>query len=181
MAKNKKLERVDINNIKPYWRNPRDNEEAVSKVKKSIEDYGYNSYITIDKNNIVITGHTRLLALKELGHTEIDVLRLNLTDKKAKEYRIVDNRTSEYADWNDNLYAELREIGNDDILDFFFDDKTINNLEKDLGVDFKYVNKEQFDKTEDKMMNTFKDMRNAYDNEIKKIMCPHCGKDFEIR
>ena len=83
MAK-KKIVKVDINSVKPYWRNPRDNEDAVSKVKKSIEDYGYNSYITVDKNNVVITGHTRLMALKELGNTEVDVMQLDLSDKKSE-------------------------------------------------------------------------------------------------
>ena len=179
--KNKKVENIDINLIKPYWRNPRDNHHAVEKVKKSIEEYGYNSYITIDKNNVIITGHTRLMALKELGHTSIDVLRLDLSNKKAKEYRIIDNRTSEYADWNENLYTELREIGDDDILDFYFDEKTLDNLEKNIGVEFNYVNEDQYNKTEDKILNSFKDMKEKWENENQLIICPHCSKEFEIR
>ena len=176
-----KTKKIDINSIKPYWRNPRDNEEAVAKVKKSIEDYGYNSYITVDKKNVVIKGHTRLMALKELGYVEVDVLQLDLDDKKAKEYRIIDNKTSEFANWNDNLYIELRDIGGSDILDFYFEDKDLSKLETNLGVDFKDVNQEDFNATEDKMMNTFKSMREAYDKEPKTIACPHCYKEFQIR
>ena len=110
MEKKPKIEKIDINDIQPYWRNPRENREAVAKVKKSIAEYGYNSFITIDKNNVIITGHTRHKALKELGKTKVNVIRLDLNDKKAKEYRIIDNKTSEYANWTDDLLLELREI-----------------------------------------------------------------------
>ena len=104
-----------------------------------------------------------------------------MTDKKAKEYRIIDNRTSEYADWNEDLYTELREIANEDVLSFFFDDKTKNNLEKDLGIEFDYINKDQFANTQDKMLNSFKDMNEKWQNENQTIMCPHCNKEFEVR
>tara|TARA_Y100001963_G_scaffold159929_1_gene266247 strand:+ start:371 stop:913 length:543 start_codon:yes stop_codon:yes gene_type:complete len=177
----KKLKKVDINTVKPYWRNPRDNRDAVEKVKKSINDYGYNQLITVDKNNIVVTGHTRLQALKELGTQEILILELDLSEKKAKEYRIVDNKTAEFSKWNNDLFIELRDIENADIVDFYFDDKDFNKLEENLGVDFKDLQQEDFQQTEDKMMNTFKSMREAYDNEPKMIACPHCYKEFEVR
>tara|TARA_R100000278_G_scaffold8224_1_gene10354 strand:+ start:84 stop:629 length:546 start_codon:yes stop_codon:yes gene_type:complete len=181
MPKKNKIESVDINTVKPYWRNPRNNENAVQKVKTSIADYGYNQLITVDKNNVVITGHTRLRALKELGETKIDIMRLDLTEKKAKEYRIIDNKTSEFAKWTDDLFVELRDIGNDDILDIYFSDKDLNKLDKDLGVDFADLKQDDIDKKEDEIMHTFKSMRNAYEQEPKIIACPHCRKEFEVR
>jgi site-specific DNA-methyltransferase (adenine-specific) len=74
---------VALAEIKPYWRNPRDNREAVQKVKQSIKDYGYNQLIGVDKNNVIIVGHTRYRALQELGYKEVEVLMLDLDDNKG--------------------------------------------------------------------------------------------------
>ena len=60
-----KIETVDINTIKPYWRNPRKNNGAIGH-KNSIAKYGYNNPILIDKDNVIISGHTRYMALRQL-------------------------------------------------------------------------------------------------------------------
>ena len=106
---------------------------------------------------------------------------LDLSEKKAREYRIIDNKTSEYANWNDDLYTELRQIGKADLIDFYFDDKYLDKLDKDLGVDFKELEQEDISQAEDKLLHTFQSMREAYDQEPKIIACPHCRKEFQVR
>ena len=102
----------NIAEIKPYWRNPRHNEEAVGAVMQSIRDYGFNQPLIIDAENVIIAGHTRYRALQRLGVTEIPcIVKGDLTAQQAKEYRIADNKTSELSSWDmDRLIPELREI-----------------------------------------------------------------------
>ena len=121
---------VNISLIKPYWRNPRENTLAIEKVKESIKNYGYNQYIVVDENYIIVAGHTRYKALLELGFTEIPVIVADLDKDKAKEYRIADNKTNEYSEWNFSfLVTELREIKEIDRLQAVFKE----DLEKILA------------------------------------------------
>jgi ParB-like chromosome segregation protein Spo0J len=112
---------LPIDQIVPYWRNPRRiSDQDIDKVKDSIERYGYQQPIIVDEQHVIITGHTRYQALRRLGWTEVPVLVSNLTALEAKEYRVIDNRTSEYATWDtDKLLLELREF-NTDTIDLHF-------------------------------------------------------------
>lgn len=111
---------LKITEIKPYEKNPRFNDNAVAAVKESIEQCGYISPIIVDENNVVLAGHTRLKAVKELGWTQVEVIvKDNLTDEQKKKYRILDNKTSEYATWDYELLAQ--ELEGLDFGDFDFD------------------------------------------------------------
>lgn len=101
-----------ISDIKPYENNPRDNENAVAEVAESIKQYGFQQPIVVDKNGIIIVGHTRFLAAKSLGLTTVPVIwASNLTDQQVKGYRLADNKTSDYSVWdNKKLLKELQEI-----------------------------------------------------------------------
>lgn len=100
-----------IDEIKPYWRNPRKNEKAVEAVKESIKQYGYNSPIVVDTKNVIIAGHTRYKALRQLGYETFNVVILDIPEDKAKQYRIADNKAAEKAEWDSDLLTyELREI-----------------------------------------------------------------------
>jgi ParB-like chromosome segregation protein Spo0J len=99
MNEQPQVKTLSLKSIKPYWRNPRDNREAVEKVKKSIEEYGYNQFIAVDRSHVIIAGHTRFLALQALGWKKAPVMVLDLDEKKAKAYRIIDNKTNEFATW----------------------------------------------------------------------------------
>ncbi len=100
---------VPISEIKPYENNPRKNDGAVAAVKKSIEQCEYIAPIILDEDNVILAGHTRYKALKELGYTEVEcVIKSGLTDEQKRKYRLLDNKTAEIADWDfDMLKSEL--------------------------------------------------------------------------
>lgn len=103
---------VPIKKVQPYPDNPRKNEAAVDAVMRSIERYGYNEPIVVDEDFVVIAGHTRLEALKRLGHTDIEVVVSSLEKDEARKHRIADNKTGESSYWN--LQSLAAEVGTDD-------------------------------------------------------------------
>lgn len=179
-----RIEIVNIAQIKPYWRNPRDNnEKAVEIVKKSIKDYGYNNLIQVDKNYVIIVGHTRYKALMELGYQEIKIMVLpNLTEQQVKEYRIADNKTSEFSIWTGDLDIELREI--DDLAkmkDYFTEKDVTLQVAETMGLGAEFdITKDDIDKQTDFASRRFSDMTAAKDRK-EDIICPHCGESFKVQ
>ena len=91
-----KIEYMDIDTLIPYENNPRNNDEAVKYVANSIKEFGFKNPIIIDKDNVVVAGHTRLKAAKNLGIKKIPVIRADdLTQEQIKAFRIADNKVSE--------------------------------------------------------------------------------------
>jgi ParB-like chromosome segregation protein Spo0J len=173
---------IPIGNIKPYWRNPRDNKEAVKKVAESISRYGYNNLIAVDKNNVIITGHTRHKALKQLNYSEVEVAVLDLDEQKAKEYRIIDNKSSEIAEWNDDLIPELREIVEIDFVDEFFDEDLSFLLDESTGSEsFTDITEDVVKKKEKELNNKYSDNETEYKKQIFEAICPECGAEFDVR
>lgn len=102
-----KITTKNINDIFPYENNPRINDNAISKVAESIKAYGWQQPIVVDKNGVIIVGHTRYKAAKLLGLIEIPcVVADNLSEKEAKAYRIADNKTSDFSIWDNRLLLE---------------------------------------------------------------------------
>lgn len=101
-----------ISELKPYENNPRDNSKAIEKVAESIKNFGFKVPLVIDKNNVIVTGHTRYLASKQLGLKEVPCIIANdLTDKQIKAFRLADNKVSDYSIWdNKKLLEELEEL-----------------------------------------------------------------------
>ena len=99
----------NVDDLIPYENNPRNNDEAVDYVAKSIEEFGFKVPIVVDKDNVIVAGHTRLKAAKGLGLKEVPtIVAGDLSDEQVKAYRLVDNKTGEFADWDfDALTAEL--------------------------------------------------------------------------
>ena len=113
-----------IEEIKPYERNPRVNDQAVDAVAESIRKFGFRQPIVVDKEGVIVIGHTRWKAAKKLGLEKVPVhVAEDLTPEQAREYRIVDNKTAELADWD----IELLQIELDDIAD--------RSFLQDLGID----------------------------------------------
>lgn len=96
---------VPITSVIPYARNPRVNAGApVVKVAASIKEYGFRQPIVVDREGVIIAGHTRLLAALHLGLKEVPVhVAEGLTPAQAKAYRLADNRIGQEATWDDAL------------------------------------------------------------------------------
>lgn len=96
-----KLEYRNINEIKPYKFNPRKNQKAISVVADSIRQFGFLVPVVIDQNDELIAGHTRIEAAKILGLTEVPTIKVeNLTEEQIRAFRIMDNKSTEYANWD---------------------------------------------------------------------------------
>ena len=97
----------------------------------SIQEFGFKVPLVIDKNNVVVTGHTRLKAAKRLGIDEVPcVVADDLSDAQIKAFRIADNKVSEYAEWDEELLqVELEQL---EELDFNLDSLSIDFFENYL-------------------------------------------------
>lgn len=113
-----------LTDLKPYANNPRHNAKAVPAVKESILKFGFKVPLVIDKNNVIVCGHTRFYASKEIGLETVPcIVADDLTEEQINAFRLVDNRVSEFADWNfDKLAEELSELQDFDFEPFAFDD-----------------------------------------------------------
>ena len=112
-----------IESIIPYDKNPRLNDEAVKYVAESIKQFGFKVPIIIGQDNVIIAGHTRLKAAKELGYETVPcVIADDLTPEQVKAFRLADNKVAEYSEWDfDLLGDELDDILNIDMESFGFD------------------------------------------------------------
>ena len=101
-----------IDSIRPYENNPRRNQDAITPVANSIREFGWQQPIVVDKDGVIIAGHTRWLAAMQLGYTEVPVVVANLNEEQARAYRLADNKTGELAGWDFHLLdVELADIG----------------------------------------------------------------------
>ena len=114
---------MKIGDIIPYEKNPRKNDEAVKYVAESIKQFGFKVPIVIDKNNVIVAGHTRYKASKKLGLKEVPcIVADDLTEEQIKAYRLADNKVAEQAEWDiDLLGEELDGILDIDMADFGFE------------------------------------------------------------
>ena len=101
------IKMLKISDLKPYEKNPRKNDEAAKYVAESIKNFGFKVPIVIDKNNVIVAGHTRYKAAKKLKLKEVPcIVADDLTDKQVKAYRLADNRVAEMSEWDFDLLNE---------------------------------------------------------------------------
>jgi len=110
-----KIEQINLSEIKPYEFNPRKNEKAIEKVAASLSEFGWKQPIVVDEQNVVLAGHTRLAAAISLNYEVAPVVVADgLTDAQKAAYRIADNKTAEYSEWDKDLlqkeFARLIEL-----------------------------------------------------------------------
>ena len=134
-----KIEYRSTKELIPYVNNPRKNDKAVDKVAESISKFGFNVPITVDRFGVIATGHTRLKAAIKLGMTDVPVIVLDdLNPEEIAAWRLVDNRTSEIAEWDfPKLSEELKNIKTLDlsVFDFKLPDKDVGLHEDNFEVE----------------------------------------------
>ena len=153
-----KVQYISINNIVPYENNPRHNQDAIPAVIESIKQFGFRNPMILDKENVIVAGHTRFEAAKALGMTEVPVIYADdLSEEQVRKFRLVDNKTAEFAGWDfSKLEEELAEL---DFSDF------------DWG--FGIGDSDHMD-----IDSLFTDAPEKELEEPKQIQCPHCGQWF---
>lgn len=128
-----KIENLKPSDIIPYVNNPRHNESAVDAVASSIRDFGFNVPLVLDKDHVIITGHTRHQAALKLGLETVPcIIADHLTPAQAKAFRLADNRVSELATWDEELLqAELQQLSEMgiDMGDFGFTEEELESLD----------------------------------------------------
>lgn len=134
------VKNLKIEQVIPYKGNPRINDDAVDAVAESIKQFGFKQPIVVDKDNVIIAGHTRYKAAKKLGLKEVPcVVATDLTDAQVKAYRLADNKTAELAYWDDELLdKELGNLGDEfDLRQLGFDigDFNVETPEEDESVE----------------------------------------------
>lgn len=117
------IKNVQLKDIKPYEKNARNNKNAVEKVTQSIKEFGFKVPIVLDKDNVIVCGHTRYEAAKKLKMAAVPcVIADDLTENQIKAYRLADNKVAEFSTWDfDILKDELFAIDDIDMSDFGFD------------------------------------------------------------
>ena len=133
-----KIVNVPVDEITPYENNPRINEGAVEQLARIIEQLGFRNPAVLNKDKVVIEGHTRLLAVKKLGwETMPCIIATDLTPEQEQALRIADNKIAEIAEWDDDKLkvelAALQEAGFDLSLLAFGDDELEDLLRDDAG------------------------------------------------
>ena len=145
---------LKIADITPDKNNPRHNSNSIEKVAESIKEFGFKVPVVVDRNNVIVAGHTRIAAARLLGLEEVPAIRADdLTDEQIKAYRIADNATGELAGWDfRKLETELEGISQD-MAKFGFHEANDMEFEESLFMDDEKP-------------------------EPQEIQCPYCGEWF---
>lgn len=128
-----KITQKPIADLIPYSRNPRRNDEAVPMVMNSIKEFGFKVPIVVDRNNIIVCGHTRFKAALKLGLETVPcIVADDLSDEQIKAFRLADNKVSEKAEWDFEILSdELDDIINIDMDSFGFESIEFEEPEED--------------------------------------------------
>lgn len=148
-----------LKDIKPYEKNPRKNDSAVDAVAASLKEFGWQQPIVIDKQGVIVAGHTRYKAAKKLGMTSAPcVVADDLTPEQIKAYRLADNKTNELAVWDfELLETELLDLADFDMAEFGFSAADNFGSEEDYSETKEHTAKEG-----------------------GTVACPSCGFEFEV-
>lgn len=154
---------VPVEELVEYENNPRINDNAVEPVAESIRNFGFKVPILLDKDNVIIAGHTRLKAAKKLGMQEVPCIYCDdLSPEQVRAFRLVDNKVAEFADWDLGLLNT--EIGEIDLPEL---DLEVVGLFELPPIDIDDYLKDKQDKPRE-------------DEEPQRVQCPHCGEWFDL-
>ncbi len=153
--------KVPVSKIQEYEGNPRRiNDHAVEVLAKSIREFGFKVPVVLDKERVIVTGHTRLLAAKRLGLEEVPcIVADDLSPEQIKAFRLVDNKTAELTGWDfEKLELELEDL-DFDVSEFDFE------IPEEVNVDDLFETREVKPK----------------DKSSHVINCPECGAEIEVK
>lgn len=118
-----KIQEISLDELTPYERNPRRNDASVDKVAASIREFGFKVPIVVDKDKVIVAGHTRYKAALQLGLGKVPcIVADDLTDEQIKAFRLADNKVGEGSEWDMGLLdLELLGVGDIDMEQFGFE------------------------------------------------------------
>lgn len=154
-----KVHEIGLSYLVEYENNPRNNDSAVQAVAASIKEFGFKVPIIVDKDNVIVAGHTRLKAARMLGLDKVPcIVADDLTPEQIKAFRLADNKVGELAGWD------------------------FTKLEEELaGISEQFDMSEfGFEKSEDVDIDSFFEDAEQKEKEPKRVQCPHCGEWFEV-
>ena len=155
-----KVEYLPVEQLKPYEKNAKiHTQEQIEQIKKSIQEFGMNDPIGIwGKDNLIVEGHGRLQACKELGMKEVPVIRLDdLTDEQRRAYTLVHNQTTMNTGFNMNILAD-----------------ELDNIDIDMS-ELGFLDSEEVDLDD---FFTEPEEPSEKEKETDTITCPYCHKQF---
>ena len=152
--------KIKVEDLIPYINNPRNNENAIDKVASSIKEFGFKVPVVIDKDNVIVNGHTRVLASKKLGLKEIPcVVADDLSEAQIKAFRIADNKVAEYSKWDyDLLNIELEQLEELEFDMSNFGISVFEPIEFEIDEDIEEILEEEYEEP-----------------PKKTCTCPNCG------
>lgn len=174
-----------ISDIKPYPNNPRKNDDAVTATANSIKEFGWQQPIIVDKDNIIIAGHTRYKAAKQLNMDKVPVVvAKNLSKEQVKAYRLADNKTGEIAVWDYEFLDD--ELAN--IIDFDMEDFGFEQIKNDVNIDDIFFDDEEqqkkdnalYLKWENKKVVVSQDTLLFLDNKLNEYKNAETNKEIDF-
>lgn len=163
------IQMMKITEIKPYDNNPRKNDDAVDEVASSIKAFGFKNPIIVDKDMVIIAGHTRLKAALKLGLTMVPVIvASDLNPDQANALRLADNKTAEIAKWDKKkLEEELKQI-NWEILGINMTDVGFDDI---FASEFQEVVDDDFDEGQYLSAEPYSHQGDIYLLDDNRVMC----------
>ena len=164
-----KIKMLAVEDIKGYENNPRRIEGGIDSVANSIKEFGFKVPIIIDKDNVIVAGHTRLAAAQKLGLKEVPcIVADDLNDEQVRAFRLADNKTAELSGWDfEKLEEEIAGLTDFDMSAFGFDD---DEEEVNPGAFF----------TEAEPARAVEKSETPSANTKHTIICPDCGAEIEV-
>lgn len=160
---------MSINDIKPYENNPRKNDDAVDEVAASIKAFGFKNPIIVDKNLVIIAGHTRLKAAIKLGLTMVPVIVADdLSEDQANGLRLADNKTAEIAKWDKKKLNEELKLINWELLGIEMTDVGFDDI---FASEFQEVVDDDFDEGQYLSDEPYSQQGDVYVLDDHRVMC----------
>ena len=172
------IKNIPLKDIKPYSNNPR-KKQNITKVVNSIKEFGFQQPIVVDKKNIIIVGHSRYEASKELGLDKVPVIIADLSPVKAKAYRIADNRINQDSEWDfSKLKLEFKDISK---LDFNLDSLGFEKNELDDLIIDEVKGFTDDDAVPDKPKKPKSKLGEIYQLGHHRVMCGDATKEEDVK